>query len=165
MTPEEVVARLFERLKPEAIEFMENEVSDMQSRLRRAFWRRLWSRLSRWLLLLLIVLAILLWIRACNELNTTLVTPTQVGALCAGTGVEMQQQTIVETSYWGCRTSYNNAMATAAAQCARMSSACIGTCPGAGTCAPGLSTVNVSQIPAALWCDTVLTFVCPCMGC
>lgn len=173
MTPEEaaeILRRLLERIPKENAEWWIEEVDEMNDFLRRnrwlLRWRRfqaIWKLASRWVLLLLILLAILMMIRCSYELSMDVAPPIPSGLACASDGSDKVYQFVHVATWQGCRTSMDKAFREAEAVCASKQGACTGTC-NTGVCATGVVVKDINQDPGVFICDTFVGFTCDC-GC
>lgn len=175
MTPEqalEIVKRFLAGMSPENLEWWLKEIAEQEEFLRKNRWLFRWRRFqaffriaSRFILLLLVIIAILLWIRACNELNSTVTIPTPSGVACTSDGVDKIYRFVYESSWKGCRTSMNQALQEASIICQGYSASCTGAAAcSPQVCAPGVVVKDINQTTGWVSCDTAVGFTCDC-GC
>ncbi len=112
--------------------------------------------------ILLILIAIILSVRACHEMNKEIVIPTRQGKACTGSGIERISRTVHHSSSWGCRTSLQDALNRVSAECTKYKNECTGSCASGKTCSTGPATNYVDQVSTWLWCDTIISYTCPC---
>ena len=175
MTPEEaaeIVRRFLERMPKENAEWWLEEMGEMEEFLRRNRWlyrwrrfQAIWKLASRWVLLLLILIAILMMIRCSNELSMDVAPPIPSGIACSSDGVDKIYRFVQVSTWQGCRTSMDKAFREAESMCASMQGSCTGgsTC-SPGVCATGVHVKDVNQNPGWISCDTYVGFSCDC-GC
>jgi hypothetical protein len=167
MTPEEareVVRRMLARMSRRNLEWWAEEI------LRTNRYQR-WMRFRIWfakfalpvIAIALIIIAILLWIKACGELRTKVSTPVPSGLACTSDGRDKIYH-YIQISEQGCRTSMNAAFRQAENICAGVAASCTGATCAPGRCAPGVVVKDLEHISGWFSCDTYLGFTCDC-GC